>query len=107
MDPIAALNSILCGHEVADHADALRDWLSSGGFQPECILSIDCDAYFARHCSERYGNNDPRRMKANGRGVWSYDEARDDWWLVASWSQLIDELDGSTLGPYRAGANRI
>jgi len=37
MDPTAALESILRGHMMLDHVEALRDWLRSGGFWPACV----------------------------------------------------------------------
>lgn len=93
MDPVACLNSILCGHEVHEHIQALREWLARGGFEPECLLSVDCDPLFAHHCSRQYGNNDPRDFKATSWGVWSRDYWNDDWQLVADWSQLLAELE--------------
>lgn len=88
MDPMSALISILCGHEVADHADALRGWLASGGFEPVVISPADISESFAWHLEAQYGNHDPREFKANRAGIWSRDEVRDDWWLAASWSQV-------------------
>lgn len=47
MDPNAALQSILSGHLIADHAEALRDWLRSGGFPPQIALPADCHPAFS------------------------------------------------------------
>lgn len=48
MDPNAALEAILRGHAMLDHVEALRDWLLSGGFQPDPIwLPADCAPCFA------------------------------------------------------------
>jgi len=34
MDPNAALESILRGHMMLEHVEALRDWIRGGGFEP-------------------------------------------------------------------------
>lgn len=53
MDPNAAFESILRGHMMADHVEALHDWIKSGGFLPapqlrpvdvpECLDSLPFD----------------------------------------------------------------
>jgi hypothetical protein len=47
MDPNAALESILRGHMIYDHVDALRGWLASRGFEPEpTLMPVDCHEAF-------------------------------------------------------------
>lgn len=47
MDPTAALESILCGHMMFDHVEALRDWMRGGGFAPEArFIPVDCHEHF-------------------------------------------------------------
>lgn len=46
MDPNAALDSILRGHMIADHVEALREWLSRGGFAPTGSVPVDCHEAF-------------------------------------------------------------
>lgn len=54
MDPTAALESILHGHMVLDHVEALRDWLRGGGFAPEPrFIPVDCDPMFGRFRKDR------------------------------------------------------
>jgi hypothetical protein len=47
MDPNTALTSILSGHMIADHVEALRDWLSADGFAPLVCMPSDCHEAFA------------------------------------------------------------
>jgi hypothetical protein len=48
MDPNTALGSILCGHMMQEHLEALKDWLQGGGFEPEPIwLPVDCAPCFS------------------------------------------------------------
>lgn len=47
MDPNTALQSILHGHMIADHVEALRDWLRGGGFAPRPTrMPVDCHVLF-------------------------------------------------------------
>lgn len=91
MDPNEALTSILCGHMISDHCDALRDWFLRGGFEPEVLMPCDKHLFFAAHCERQYGNHDERRVKANGIGIWTYSAAEDDWHLVGRWG-VIEQL---------------
>ena len=65
MDPNAALQSILSGHMIADHAEALRDWLRNGGFEPSIALPVDCHPAFA--ALPRF----PAMVRADARGVFA------------------------------------
>ncbi len=48
MDPNAALESILRGHMMQEHLEALREWIGIGGFVPEPIyLPVDCAPCFS------------------------------------------------------------
>lgn len=82
MDPNAALNSILRGHMIADHAEALRDWLRAGGFEPEPIwlpaaTTPEFDNAFAHECD----------IVATFQGLEQNDE------LVFSWRELMQMSD--------------
>lgn len=91
MDPNAALLAILVGHLVADHAEALCDWLARKGFAPEVLMPVDKDPYFAEHCARTHGDaaGVGIRVKANHLGVWTYCATRDAWHLAAHWTQLL------------------
>ena len=48
MDPNTALESILHGHMMLDHCEALRDWLLRGGFRPAPVWRpVDVAPFFA------------------------------------------------------------
>jgi hypothetical protein len=53
MDPNTALHSILCGHLIADHVEALRDWMRDGGFAPRATcMPVDCHVAFSDWCKD-------------------------------------------------------
>lgn len=92
MDPNSALTSILNGHMMYDHAEALQDWLCGRGFAPEVqLLPVDCHEFFAAyrdryHLNERGG----MKVKANCMGLYAQAVEKDDsWHLVASWRELM------------------
>jgi hypothetical protein len=64
MDPTTALQSILCGHMIHDHAEALRDWLASGGFEPTVSISVDCHEAFGAWPKF------PAQVTADRWGIW-------------------------------------
>jgi hypothetical protein len=95
MDPNAALEAILCGHMVADHADALREWLASGGFAPaELLMLADKHPFFAGHCARVYGDAAGLdvRVKADRQGVWTA-RAEERWLLAVTFGQLANFTD--------------
>lgn len=100
MDPTQALTSILCGHMVADHVEALTEWLSDGGFEPSHLLMpADKHEFFAAHCERVYGNSRGYAVdvKANNVGIWTQggsERQKDDWNLVGRWNE-ISKLDDS------------
>lgn len=47
MDPNAALESILRGHMMAEHVDALAEWMRTGGFAATGRIPVDCHEAFA------------------------------------------------------------
>ena len=46
MDPREALKAILRGHMVADHGEALREWLRNGGWCPMTLVPSGCHPFF-------------------------------------------------------------
>lgn len=91
MDPNAAFESILHGHMVADHVEALEGWLLGGGFEPaEVLMPVDKHPFFAAHCERTHGDAAGHgiRVKANSTGIWTFNVGADDWYLVARWSWL-------------------
>lgn len=82
MDPNAALNSILHGHLIADHAEALHDWLRGDGFSPDpVLLPVDCDPRF----SDMFTNTDD--ISATTQGLEQNGE------LIFSWRELENLAD--------------
>jgi hypothetical protein len=101
MDPNAAFDSILHGHMVADHVEALTEWLASGGFRPrELIMPVDCHPYFSDHVLRLHGQwlRVPKPplvyAKADRYGVWTQVQDGDDWWCAGTWAQIA-ALDDS------------
>lgn len=100
MDPTQALASILCGHMVADHVEALTEWLASGGFDAAILpMPADKHEFFAAHCERQYGDAAGLciEVKADKRGIWTQgasEQQEDDWNLVGRWFE-ISKLDDS------------
>lgn len=91
MDPNTALENILRGYEVADHAMALSEWLAREGFAPNCTTIPDqCAPFIARHCVRHYHNVERTtiRVRADKAGLWTA-PAEGPWMPLAIWSDLI------------------
>lgn len=66
MDPNVALQSLLCGHMVFDHTEALEGWLRGRGFEPNICRPVDVHPFFA---DMPFGD-----VTADSQGVWSAEE---------------------------------
>lgn len=81
MDPNAALENILHGHMIADHAEALEDWLAKGGFAPNeraleasrYPLHQNLAGFVYAHCARHYPGVDHYmiQVRANRFGLWT------------------------------------
>jgi hypothetical protein len=74
MDPNTALEHILCGSQIAEHAEALESWLLSGGFEPEPIwLPVDTTPEFAANFAQECDIHATRQgLEQDGELVYSW-----------------------------------
>jgi hypothetical protein len=97
MDPNAALESILRGDLIADHAEALTKWLQQGGFAPaDTKVPNDPARFLLRHCDRHYPHirRTTIRVRADKAGVWT--APPDGPWICAEiWFELC-RMDGAT-----------
>ena len=91
MDPNTALDAILQGHNVSDHAMALGQWLAAQGFAPyERPIPSECSALVAEHCKRHY----PRvayaeiMVRATRQGLWTRAPGT-QWLSLALWIDLL------------------
>lgn len=79
MDPNRALENILRGHMIADHAEALEGWLERGGFTPAMHqltpskFPLDVPSFIHAHCARHYPGTDYHKIhvRANRFGLWT------------------------------------
>lgn len=79
MDPNAALENILRGYMVADHAEALEGWLERGGFAPAIHqltpskYPIEVPNFVQAHCARHYPGvaHYMIQVRANRFGLWT------------------------------------
>jgi hypothetical protein len=84
MDPNTALLSILRGEELLDHVEALRGWLSRGGFSPDVELPDDA----LNHYKIILSNNPDKRVSANTAGLVVLQSRQ--WVPALDWNQVLE-----------------
>lgn len=96
MDPNVALESILRGYLIADHAEALAGWLANGGFapQPHSVQPVGCTPvdlapFVLAHCAKHYPRVELEAItvRADRHGLWT-SSATTAWISLAIWSDL-------------------
>lgn len=95
MDPNVALENILRGYEVADHATALGEWLAREGFAPHCMkIPDECAPFIARHCARHYRDVERStiRVRADKAGLWAA-PTEGPWMPLAIWPELLHMED--------------
>lgn len=101
MDPNAALENILRGHMIADHAEALEGWLERGGFAPtiqpltKSKYPLEVPIFVQGHCARHYPGIEHCKIhvRANRFGLWtSGPDPRTDkvtpWISLATFAEL-------------------
>jgi hypothetical protein len=95
MDPDLALNHILRGYMIAEHAAALQGWLARGGFAPMVRpLPDDCASFVADHCARHYGGLPLAQVlaRATKDGIWTM-PPNGQWISLAIWLDLRRAID--------------
>lgn len=96
MDPNAALDNILTGFMICDHAEALAEWMARDGFVPKVrqLPAHDHCAVFVReHVARHYhgiGVEDYTtiRVRADRYGLWTAPE--DGQWIsLGVWPEIL------------------
>lgn len=90
MDPNVALENILRGYMVTDHAEALEGWLARDGFAPEVrTVPPDCADFVAEHCKRRHARHDRTtiRVRADRNGLWTA-PPEGAWVSLMVWGEL-------------------
>lgn len=93
MDPNTALENILRGYLIGDHALALSEWLAGQGFAPDertIPNDDDCAIFAAGHCARHYSHLDRStiRVRADKIGLWTA-PPEGPWISLAIWADLI------------------
>jgi hypothetical protein len=94
MDPNAALENILTGFMIVDHAEALREWLRRGGFSPavrQLPAQADCAVFVREHVTRHYhsvADYTTIRVRADRNGLWTAPEAG-QWISLGVWPELL------------------
>lgn len=105
MDPNAALENILRGHMIEEHAEALTLWLQQGGFAPDDTNVPNESAFFVtRHCDRHYPlvRRNTIRVRADKTGLWTA-PPEGPWICLEIWFELC--LDTTARAKWEA--NRV
>lgn len=97
MDPNAALENILRGYMIAEHAEALEDWFTRDGFAPtiRVLPELNTCAHFVRaHVWRHYNGLDAYqiRVRADSHGLWSA-PIDGQWISLGIWPELARMVD--------------
>lgn len=92
MDPNTALDNIIRGHLIADHAAALQEWLMRDGFVPATRAlpdGVDCAQFVVEHCTRHYFHvlYADVSVRANRDGLWTMSPGG-QWISLAIWADL-------------------
>lgn len=92
MDPNAALDNILTGFMICDHAEALSEWLARDGFVPDerKLPELDNCAVFVReHVARHYHGETSSmiRVRADRTGLWTA-PVDGQWISLGVWPEL-------------------
>lgn len=91
MDPNAALENILRGHEIAEHAQALANWLANEGFAPaDTTVSSNPARFVAHHCARHYPHVERTKIlvRADRVGIWTAPPDGRPWLCIEIWFEL-------------------
>jgi hypothetical protein len=91
MDPNTALDNILRGYMIAEHAAALQDWLAGGGFVPaQRAMPDDCARFALAHCGRHYAGMAfaSISVRATRDGLWTMPPGG-SWISLAIWNELL------------------
>jgi hypothetical protein len=92
MDPNVALECILRGYLISDHAEALTEWLSRDGFAPAdtTVPPVDPAAFVAKHCARHYPHLDRETIlvRADKAGLWTAPPEGRPWISIGIWFDL-------------------
>jgi hypothetical protein len=90
MDPNTALLAILRGHMVAEHIEALREWISKGGFFPLVDPPLE-SAYFREYFLVEFAH----KVGANHEGLNFFAKSRSSDELIhittEAWEIVLQE----------------
>lgn len=103
MDPNTALDNILRGYEVVEHAMALNGWLMHGGFAPdEKPVPEPCALFVADHCRRCYSEiaRTSIHVRANTVGLWTKCPGG-QWRSLALWSELAAMKNADQQAPHQ------
>lgn len=90
MDPKVALENILRGFLISEHAQALMDWLACGGFAPSEMTVPNVPAHFVKmHCGRHYPGvaYSEIRVRADKAGLWTAAPER-QWLCIDIWFEI-------------------
>lgn len=93
MDAVFALTSVLSGHLVSEHVEALREWLAKGGDEPVVAMPVDKTAAWALRCQNYCGDAAGADIEATASmtGIWfRHPTLSREWRLVVRWAELQD-----------------
>ena len=92
MDPNTALENILRGYLIADHAEALAGWLAREGFAPHvrALTPDDRAAFVLQHCAKHYPHTELTTIsvRADRHGLWT-STPETPWISLAIWHDLV------------------